>query len=166
MKDTLFHCTPEQRERTLKALGEVLATRSEVVFAYAYGSFLENRPFHDVDVGIYVTPEVEEKASLLSLDLAIYLESALRRLFGERGPQRTTSEGMVGECPRPGRFPVDVRVLNGAPMSFCYHVLRGRLLFSRDEPVRVRWAERVISRYLDLKPLRHKALKEAMATWS
>jgi len=166
MKDTLFYCTTEQREKILEVLGEALATQPEVVFAYAYGSFLENRPFHDIDVGVYVTPEAEEKAGLLSLDLAIFLEFSLMRLFREQGPRGTRSGGTKGERPCSGRFPVDVRILNGAPVSFSYHVLRGRLLFSRDEDMRVRWAERVISRYLDLKPLRHKALKEAMTTWS
>lgn len=165
MKDTLFYCTTEQRERILTALKEVLMTWPEVVFAYVYGSFLENRPFHDIDVGVYVAAEGERKAGWLSPDLAIDLESALMRLFKEQRPRLAVS-GTEGEHPCPGRLPVDVRVLNKAPVSFCYHVLRGRLLFCRDENVRVRWAEGVISRYLDLKPLRHGALKEAMTSWS
>jgi hypothetical protein len=33
---------------------------------------------------------------------------------------------------------------------------------SRDEPCRVEWAARTVARYLDLRPLRERALKEAM----
>lgn len=148
MKTALFSCTTEQRESIFGVLRGILAAQPEVLFAYVYGSFLGNQPFHDIDVGVYVAPEAEEKATLFVLDLAIDLESALKREF-----------------PGLGHPMVDVRVLNGAPVSFCYHVLKGRLLFSRDENARVRWAERVISRYLDLKPLRHRALKEAMTSW-
>ncbi len=154
MREALFDCTKGRREAILAALGETLAARQEVVFAYAYGSFLENRPFHDIDVGVYVATVNEREASSLALDLAVILEAALAR-----------SNPAKGEQAGPHRFPVDVRVLNWAPVSFCYHVLRGRLLLCRDEAARGQWAERVISRYLDLKPLRHRALKEAMTLW-
>jgi hypothetical protein len=63
------------------------------------------------------------------------------------------------------RPPVDVRVLNQAPFGFRYHVFRGRLLFSRDEALRTHVVERTVSRYLDLKPLRQRALKEAMTAF-
>jgi len=144
MKVPRFDCPKGKREAILAVLGEAIAARPEVAFAYAYGSFLENRPFHDIDVGIYVVGMEAREAGSLALDLALELESALAKVR---------------------RFPVDVRVLNWAPLGFCYHVLRGRLLFSRDEDVRVRWTTHILSRYLDLKPLRHRALKEAMTSW-
>ena len=158
---SLFRYTAEQREEILAALKGVLAAQPEVVFAYAYGSFLENRPFRDIDVGIYVTVEDERRAASLVLDTATTLEAAVRCLF-MREPRGVSGEN----CPCLRCPPVDVRVLNWAPVSFCYHVLRGRLLFSRDEDVRARWAERVISCYLDSRPLRHRALKEAMLSWT
>lgn len=148
----LFEWAEGERELALASLGEALATRPEVLFAYAYGSFPEGRPFHDIDVGIYVATAEKGEAGSFALDLAAELESAL------------AGRGRRGEAGG-GRPLVDVRVLNWAPVSFCYHVLRCRLLFSRDEDARVRWAERVLCRYLDLKPLRHRALKEAMISW-
>jgi len=157
----LFRCTPEQREQILAALKGVLAAQPEVVFAYAYGSFLEDLPFHDIDVGIYyVAVENERIAASLSVDTATALEAAVKRLF-----RRGLRSGPGGNRPYFRCPPVDVRVLNRAPVSFCYHVLQGRLLFSRDEDARARWAEQVIARYLDVKPLRHRALKEAMLSW-
>jgi hypothetical protein len=57
---------------------------------------------------------------------------------------------------------VDVRVLNQAPLGFRYHAFRGKLLFSQDEALRTQEVERTVSRYLDLRPLQRRALKEAM----
>lgn len=157
----LFRCTVEQREEILGTLREALAARPEVVFAYAYGSFLEERPFRDIDVGIYVAIDDERKATSLALDLAMALEVVVRRLF-KRGLLSVVPKKLGEMSPYP---PVDVRVLKWAPVSFCYHVVRGRLIFCRDEHLRVSWTAGVISRYLDSKPLRHKALKEAMLSW-
>ena len=156
----LFRCTAEQREEILAALKGVLAAQPEVVFAYAYGSFLEDRPFHDIDVGIYLAVDNERMAASLAVDTATALEAAVKRLF-----RRGLRSGPGGNRPYFRCPPVDVRVLNWAPVSFCYHVLQGRLLFSRDEEARARWAVQVIARYLDVKPLRYRALKEAMLSW-
>lgn len=123
-----------------------LETQRRVVFAYVYGSFLEDRPFHDIDVAVYLDPADEREMSLFALDLASNLEESLTRTLDEAAVY----------------LPVDVRVLNGAPLGFCYHVFRGKLLFSRDDTMRTQWVERAVSRYLDLKPLRQRALKEAM----
>ena len=157
----LFHYPAKQRQEILTVLKRVLATQPEVVFAYAYGSFVEDRPFHDIDVGIYVAVEHEKSAASLALDTAMSLEEAVRRLLMQEPQGGSRENHPCLRCP-----PVDVRVLNQAPVSFCYHVLRGRTLFSRDEEVRTRWVERIISRYLDSKPLRHRALKEAMLSWT
>lgn len=157
----MFRFTAEERERVLKILRETLIARPEILFAYLYGSFLKDRLFHDIDVGIYVTPEVE--ASRLSPDLAAELEAGFGP-FIEGANSSRAEVGQRGKRPSPsssGRC----GVLNKASVSVCYHVLKGRLLFSGDENVRVRWAVQVISRYLDLKTLRHRALKEAMTSW-
>ena len=48
--------------------------------------------------------------------------------------------------------PVDVQVLNMAPLPFKFHVLtEGRLLYSRDDVFRVQLVDGVIRNYLDLK---------------
>lgn len=130
----------------LHTIRSALEARPEVVFAYLHGSFLTGRPFHDVDVAVYLRPGVEEVVSWFALDLAAELERTLAQM-----PGRTAA-----------RLPVDVRVLNRASLGFCYHVLGGKQLLSRDDAVHSRWAEQVWWRYLDLKPLQQRALKEAM----
>ncbi|WP_054685321.1 nucleotidyltransferase domain-containing protein [Rhodothermus marinus] len=147
MRGQLFQCDPACRAQVLAVLKETLEKKSEIVFAYVFGSFLEERPFHDIDVGVYVTEEAAPWMGLKVLDWAMALEQKLAQ-SGRR------------------RFPVDVRLLNDAPVTFCYHVLRGRLLFCRDEERWADWAVRVVTRYLDSKPLRDRALREAMQSWN
>lgn len=56
---------------------------------------------------------------------------------------------------------MDVRVLNLAPVLFVYHVIRGVLIFVRNEELRVRVVEETVGRYLDLKPVIHRGIREA-----
>jgi len=156
-RSAVFSCAAGERERLFATLRESLRARQDVLFAYLYGSFGEGLPFHDIDVGVYLTMEREDV--WVDVELARELERAVGRA------QITCQSGGNKEAKRP-RIPVDVRVLNRAPAVFSYHVVRGRLLFSRDEDVRVPWVAQTVSRYLDLKPLRHAALKEAMISWA
>ena len=118
----------------------------EVVFAYVHGSFLEDHPFHDVDLAVYLDPADvgEQEISLFVLELA--LEKSLSQSSGRAAVH----------------LPLDVQALNRAPLGFRYQVCRGKFLFSRDETLRTQWVERTVRHYLDLQPLRQRALKEAM----
>ncbi len=155
----LFQCTAEGREKLLAVLRASLAAREDILFAYVYGSFAEGVPFHDIDVGVYLSGACEREDMWADIELAQELELALRRA---RIACRTGRDRDVKQRP----IPVDVRILNEAPIAFSYHVLRGELLFSRDEETRVRWAAHILDRYLDLKPLRQMALKQAMVSWA
>ncbi len=136
--------TPAGQDVIITTLRQVLEDAPDVRFAYLYGSFLEDRPFHDVDVAVYL--ECDGDFSDRTLELAGAAERALR------------------EAGYP--LPVDVRALNTAPLGFRYHVFRGRLLMSRDEDLRVREVVWTLTRYLDMKPLLRTALKEAMTSWA
>jgi predicted nucleotidyltransferase len=61
------------------------------------------------------------------------------------------------------KLPVDVRVLNHAPNSFCYEVTRGEVVFSRNEEVRFNFIERTWNEYLDYKPVVEGILHELAA---
>jgi len=93
-------------------------------------------PFHDIDVGVYVPEITPDEATDHGITLSQTLSKALR-------------------------ISVDVRVLNFAPVSFLYHVIRGTLIFERDEEIRTHVVERTIQRYLDLKALIQQGVKEA-----
>ena len=146
VKRPLIRSTQTEREAILHVLQRALEAQPGVVFAYVHGSFLQDRPFHDIDVAVYLDPACEREMGLFALDLASNLEESLART-----PDRAAVQ-----------LPVDVRVLNQAPLAFCYHVFRGKLLFSRDDNLRSQCVEQTVSRYLDLKPVQQRALKEAM----
>lgn len=138
MKHRLYRLTDQERQRITDLLAAKLMAEPTVAFAYVFGSFLEMNPIHDVDVGIYLHPfdtkgETESVASLA------------RRLTDATG------------------LPVDVRILNQAPMTFLYHVVRGHLLVSKNEDLLASTLENVSRRYLDIAPFLLQATKEAFA---
>lgn len=128
----------EERGHIEEALAAMLAADRTVTFAYLYGSFVESEAFHDVDVGVYLIAVQPDRATATALDLTQRLGDQVH-------------------------LPVDVRILNGAPDSFLYHVLRGRLLLSRDDALLAEIMERTIHRVLDIAPLRRQSAKEAFA---
>lgn len=122
----------------MKYLTEVLKKRNDVVFAYVYGSFAEGLQFHDIDVGVYISEIRKEESTFYSLELA----------------QRFSNEL---------RIPIDVRVLNFAPVLFLYHVIQGNLISERNEEIRIHFVEQIVQRYLDLKPMVRRAVMEAFS---
>ena len=138
MKTALHIIRPEQREDVLVKLRLELEGVSGLRFAYVYGSVLESDRVHDVDVGMFLDdPMVAQQMNMMDA-LSVTLSAA------------------VG-------FPVDIRVLNEAPLPFLYHVLRGRLLLCRDETFLTDMLEDVARRYLDLAPFLRNGTKDAFA---
>ena len=109
-----------------------------MAFAYVYGSFVESQAFHDIDVGVYLRDLPVDRATSTALALAQHLSERARK-------------------------PVDVRALNLAPVSFIYHVLRGRLVFCRDAALLAEVMERTVCRFLDMAPLLRRGTQEAFA---
>ena len=138
MKGTRYTIQPTAREALNRRLADELGKEPGVGFAYLYGSVLDSETVHDIDVGLYLRKSENERRSGYEADLSSRLTAM-------------------------ARIPVDVRVLNEAPLSFVYHVLRGRLLVYRDEDLLTSKLEDVARRYLDLAPLLHQGTKDAFA---
>lgn len=138
MKQKIRRTTLEEKQNILDQIREIVERIDNVQFAYAYGSFAEDMLFHDIDVGVYMSNIDKRPASQYALDLA-------------------------GELGKTVNFPVDVRILNFAPVSFLYHVVRGIIIFERNEDLRAEIVERTVKRYLDIKPIIKKGIKEAFA---
>lgn len=136
MKNKTYHLSNKAKRRSKKQLARIIGTCKEGEFAYVYGSFIEGLPFHDIDIGIYTLGVKEEDATCYALGLSRLIEAEVH-------------------------VPVDVRILNYAPVSFLYHVVRGELIFVRNEDVRVGVVENTVRRYLDIKPLIRRGIKEA-----
>lgn len=104
---------------------------SPVLFAYLFGSVASgrNRPDSDIDVGVCLEPSVDTDQFL---DLRLSLAG---RLAAESG---------LGD--------IDLLILNEAPLPLLGRAIRERLvLYSRDEPARVRFESRGLREFFDFE---------------
>ncbi len=131
----------EDRDRLLRLVGEHLLSRGEILFAYAHGSFLQEPHFRDLDIAVFLEKEHCRRAGYrYETDLEEELQTRL---------------GVP--------FPLDVRLLNRAPVSFQYKAIGGRLLVDRAPDLRVEFCTRVMSRYLDIRPVLLHHMREAFS---
>ena len=130
-----FTLDGRSRERLVRTLADALAPRSDLSFAYVFGSVLERDAIHDVDVAVWTTPGA---ATFVDMDLA----ASLSRLV---------------------RVPVDVRRVNDAAVLILFHVLQGRPLVVRDDLLLATVMERTAREYHDMAPLLRRATREAFA---
>ncbi len=128
---------PEEREKIVEQVSEALKERSEIVFAYLFGSFAEGSPFRDIDVAVWVEGIDKEQVWDYETELAIDLTKTLG-------------------------IEVDVRLLNFAPVGFCINAVKGILLLSRDDELRLAFIERISRLYMDFSWLARQMLKEAL----
>ena len=134
-----YDVSHKERLVTGERIAACLAEQIEVMFAFLYGSFISEPLFRDIDVGVYVA----------GIEPSQYFacENRLSRL----------SEDAVDSL-----FPVDVRIINTAPIFFCFEVIRGKLIFSRSEQLLVDFMTSIARRRLDMASLRRHYLREAM----
>ena len=116
----------EDDKRIRQQLRQALESQPAIRFAYLHGSFVEGLPFHDVDVAIYLDPALAETMDLFDYEMQLSVELT-----------------------RDLRFPVDVHVLNGAPLGFQHRALQGEMLMARDEDELTDFIERVAREYMD-----------------
>ena len=114
-----------------------LEERVEILFAIAYGSAIVGGPFRDVDVAVFVDRELVPAEK--DLDYEVALTNALKE---------------------PVPCPLDVRVVNDAPLPFRYSVSRGRPLAARNRRALVEFLERAWDEYLDFEPVARRYLLE------
>ena len=124
------------RERVVGQIVSYLEEKGEgIVVVYLFGSFNTEDEFSDIDLGIIVNDSMRD-----FLDFEIGLEAGLQKAV---------------------KYPVDVRVLNHAPISFCQNVIRfGRVIIDRDPNLRADFQGRVLKQYFDFSPFRRRYLKE------
>jgi len=154
MTDFAVHrVSPEQRVRIGSDFSPVIAAHPEVAFAFLFGSVLEREEIRDIDVGVYRRSNPEDTSDKreepqpgnwsLEGPLGLELEQEVLKIVGSH-------------------IPVDVRVMNAAPLYAQYAVLTGELIHLADEDAFARVVEDVVPRYLDLEPLRSRAIREVL----
>jgi predicted nucleotidyltransferase len=122
---------------TKQELVDALQDYPEILFAILYGSAVEEVNPNDLDVGIFV-----DRVSILpeaELDYAFVLADELER-----------------KVP----YPVDVRVINDAPLGFRYNVSRGQALLVNNRAAFYHFLERTWDEWFDFQPVAMQYLRE------
>jgi len=132
-----YNLTKKEKAEIFRQMKDIISSDDFNLFAYLHGSFIEDKPFRDIDIAIYTQKAAPEQLLEYELKLGEFLESKLK-------------------------IPVDLKVLNYAPVTFCYMVIKkGLKLFIRDDQKRVDFEVRTMQHYLDFLPFRERYLKEA-----
>ena len=108
-----------------------------IVVVYLFGSFNSSDRFSDIDLAILLRRDLEYPLNF-EIDLEMELEKEVR-------------------------YPVDVRVLNSAPLSFCERVIRGgRVIVDNDSNMRADYQGKILKQYFDFSPFRRRYLSEVV----
>ena len=120
-----------------ETLARCLAGRPEIRFALLYGSAAEGTSFRDLDIAVYV----ERKSVPPARDWAYAFALA---------------DDISSVVP----YPVDVSVINDAPLPFRYNVSRGIPLVANDDDALGVFLERTWDEFLDFRPVAMRYLEE------
>ncbi len=130
------HLPEIEKDKLAEKIASSLGAKERVVFAYIFGSFLTGRAFQDIDIGIYISNPSDVPPLKLELEFEAFLENEVR-------------------------LPVDVRIINRAPVSFAYNVLKGgRVVVDKDKDLRADFEGLIYKKYSDLRHLRREYLRE------
>jgi len=128
-----LYLKPHSLESLLSTLHHTLLSFKEISFAYLFGSAVRGEDFRDIDVAVYLIP----------CAISSYERFKLAMRIG-----RTIEKALFT------RREVDVLILNEAPPSFQYEVMRtGQLIFQREKQRRICYEGHLLSRYLDYQPI-------------
>lgn len=139
MHPALPKMSEDRRDLLIRRLKIFLESRSEIRFALLHGSFPAGVSFRDVDLALY-------------LDAAKVGQEAFRDYELKQGVQWSADL----------RLPVDVRLLNDAPVSFRYHAVKGTVLHVREPALLDEFRARTWDEYCDFAPFARRYLREVM----
>ncbi|MDI6889853.1 MAG: nucleotidyltransferase domain-containing protein [Thermodesulfovibrionales bacterium] len=126
----------EERGYLIERIAAILKEKEYVLFAYIFGSFASGESFNDIDVGIFISGERLNSPLRLELEMERELEDAVR-------------------------IPVDIRIINNAPPSFIYNVLKsGLVIVDNNKSLRADFEGLVYKKYFDFQHLRNEYLRE------
>jgi hypothetical protein len=138
MENKYFYISMEDRETIIVSINDFLKRISGLKFAYVHGSFIGDEKFHDIDVAAYL-----ELMPDSALQIELDLETEISKIIVE--------------------YPIDVRILNVAPLSFRYNVIKdGKAVAVNDDDARSDFEEATLSNYFDFAPFRKLYLQEAL----
>ncbi len=134
-----YNISKYEKEKIFDSIKNILIKLPEIIFAYVHGSFTEKKGFGDIDLAVFLKDdEISDQILKYEIELEIKLEESIK-------------------------YPLDVRVLNNAPLSFKYNVIkRGTLLFEKEADSRVDFETKTLNFYFDFAPFRKQYLEEVL----
>jgi len=140
MENRHYEIPADEKSAIVRPIKAYLKSRPDVLFAYLHGSFFSGVRFRDIDIAVYLKPPFSSSLQV-ELDMEVELGKVVKR------------------------YPVEVRVLNHAPLSFRYNVIKhGEPLVVADDDLRCDFMETTLSHYFDFAPFRTLYLKEALGS--
>jgi len=129
----------EEKERIREVLGRLLEEEGRIIFAYLHGSFAEGRSFRDIDIAVYVEESEVPREGVIDFEImtSMKLETNVK-------------------------LPVDIKVINYAPLGFQYYSTTGSLLMCRDDDLRVDFLTKIRSLYFDFQTRSKRFLLEML----
>jgi predicted nucleotidyltransferase len=125
-----------EKEALISKAREALKTWKHIVFAYIFGSFVTEEQFNDIDIGVFLS----DSGTIPLLTQELKMERQISDILG---------------------FTVDVRIINNAPLTFIYNILKSRIvLIDRDSSFRADFEGLICKKYFDFQYLRREYLRE------
>ncbi len=128
-----------RRARIRAGVAKALTDEPGVIFAYLFGSTLSRDSVRDVDMAVLLDPQHHDAQG--------YVDAKLRLM--------ARLEPLIG-------IPVDVVILNDAPLGLRLAAVRGLVVYSRDEVKRQEFVERTALQAMDSAFLRHESLRDVL----
>jgi len=97
------------RTEIISKVTDYIISMDIIIFAYIFGSFARGEVFSDIDIGTYLKSDVDRSP----LEIEFEMEDKIGALTG---------------------YPVDVRVLNKAPTTFVFQVIKDGILIKDINP--------------------------------
>lgn len=128
----------KKKEVIIRKISDILRAKEHILFAYIFGSFSLEDTFKDIDIGIFIT-DIKVKSPLrLELEMEVDLEDAIH-------------------------IPVDIRIINDAPLTFIYNILKsGIVIVDKNKSLRGDFEGLIYKKYFDFQHLRREYLREIM----
>jgi hypothetical protein len=128
--------TLHEKNVIISKLRAFIELRDEIIFAYIHGSFPEGLPYSDIDIALYVDGRAISGDEAIDYGIRISAQAEIET----------------------GISPLDIKVINYAPVGFQYYATKGILLFSRNDELRCDFLEKTWKIYFDLLPKRRQIL--------
>ncbi|NWG01533.1 MAG: nucleotidyltransferase domain-containing protein [Syntrophaceae bacterium] len=125
-----------EKDRIINLIEDVLNKDDRLVFAYLYGSFVEEEKFRDIDIGIYIkNPD----------DNPFFISSDIQTKLSQTSKQRGLS--LIADL-------FDVRIINHAPFTFLKRIFKeGELIVDNNPDLRTDMIEYVSLKYRECSGL-------------